>query len=337
MASFSLGCSCSLCAGIFKRRTKGENGTVTAPHNAESTVPPAQPTYPQPPAYADQSAHPQNQASLLADLHAGHGELPAVADGGHTNLMSRGSPVDPKKIVRQSLNLPHFSSSKVQDVLEYWHVEAAMYLFDPFNTQELFSSYLTTLEWATQLFLPDLEGRMREYTSALLSTVMDVDVCSKRLLYLSGVPVVTSRGSPSSDIEMRKTKALHTLGVFFIIKGKLTQVSTLVRESSKLFCTEIGKDRNFSTPVVKILMSFTRLSRYSLDALEYLQEYYSELRMAIMASLVYPLLVTRTYTRLHRSLQTAGQYFSTCVHARKIGASLQHDIAELRGMNVPPS
>ncbi|CDI79983.1 hypothetical protein, conserved [Eimeria acervulina] len=83
--------------------------------------------------------------------------------------------------------------------------------------------------------------------------------------------------------------------------------------------------------MAKVLMPFSRLARYSLDSLEYLLEYYKELSAAIVGSVVHPLLVTRTYSRLHRSLQTAGQFFAACVHAHKIGVSLQHEIAEIRG------
>lgn len=215
-------------------------------------------------------------------------------------------------------------------MLEYWHMEAVTHLLDSYHLQELFRSYVTVLEWSSKLFSPDVDAAIRGFTSKMNSTVLDLDVCSKRILYLSGVPVMASRISQSSDIDLRKTKALHTLGVFYVLQGTLTELSDLVRESSNLFSKELTKRHNFSPPMTKILMAFTRLSRYSLDSLDYLMEYYRELRAAIMGSILYPLLVTRTYSRLHRSLQTAGQFFATCIHARKTGASLQNDIVELR-------
>lgn len=213
-------------------------------------------------------------------------------------------------------------------------MEAAIHLLDSYHLQELLRSYMTVLDWASKLFFPDMEDTIRSFTNGLVSTVLDVDVCSKRLLYLSVVPVVASRGSESSDIDLRKTKALHTLGVFYVLQGRLAQLSSLMRESSKMVCKELTKRHTFTAQMAKILMPFTRLARYSLDSLDYLMEYYRELRAAIMGSIVYPLLVTRTYSRLHRSLQTAGQFFATCLHARKIGASLQHDLAELRGVTA---
>ena len=207
-----------------------------------------------------------------------------------------------------------------------------MHLLDSYHLQELLRSYITALEWASPLFLPNMEATVQGFVDGLISTALDVDVCSKRLLYISGIPVVALRGSQSSDIDLRKTKALHTSGVFYVLQGRLMQLSTLIRTSSKLFCKELVKRHSFTPQVAKILMPFSRLARYSLDSLEYLLEYYKELHAAIMGSIVYPLLVTRTYSRLHRSLQTAGQFFATCVHARKIGASLQHDISEIRGV-----
>ncbi|KAL8437493.1 hypothetical protein ACSSS7_000875 [Eimeria intestinalis] len=235
------------------------------------------------------------------------------------------------RVVWQSLALPHYRTSKVQDVLEHWHMEAATHLLDSYHIQELLRTYMMVLEWGIKLFLPDLTEAGRAHISSLTSIALDVDVCTKRLLYLSGVPIVMSRGADSQDIEFRKTKVMHALGLFYVLQGRLIHLSSIMRESSNLLCKELMRRHPLTPQMAKVLMPFTRLARYSLDALDYLADYYRGLRAAIVGSIVHPLFVTRTYSRLHVSLQTIGQFFATCGHARRIGESLQRDIIELRG------
>ncbi|KAL8452679.1 hypothetical protein Emed_001243 [Eimeria media] len=246
-------------------------------------------------------------------------------------LRGRQAAAESTRVVWQSLALPHYRTSRVQDVLEHWHMEAATHLLDSYHIQELLRTYMTVLEWGIKLFLPDLTEVARGHISNLTAIALDVDVCTKRLLYLSGVPIVMSRGADSQDIDFRKTKVLHALGVFYVLQGRLMQLSSLMRESSKLLCKELMRRHPLTPQMAKVLMPFTRLARYSLDALDYLTDYYRGLRAAIVGSIVHPLFVTRTYSRLHVSLQTIGQFFATCGHARKIGESLQRDIVELRG------
>lgn len=274
--------------------------------------------------------HSQRQASFGTDWRSGRTDAHFPGKSHSSSDRHQGS-ADAAKTVWQSLALPHFRSSKVQDVLERLHMDAVAHLSDSYHLQELVRSYMTVLDEAGKLLLPEMEETIRAFIDGLTAIVLDVDVCSKRLLYLSGIPIVASKGSESSDVELRKTKALHTLGVFYVLQGRLNQLSSLVGESSKVICKELKKRHAFTSQLAKILMPFMRLTRYSLDSLDYLADYYRELHSAIIGSTVYPLLVTSTYSRLHMSLQAVGQFFATCLHARKIGASLQHDISELRG------
>ncbi|KAL8446811.1 hypothetical protein Emag_004572 [Eimeria magna] len=272
----------------------------------------------------------QQAVTTIADPRTAKADSQAT-EKSQTPLRGRQAAAESTRVVWQSLALPHYRTSRVQDVLEHWHMEAATHLLDSYHIQELLRTYMTVFEWGIKLFLPDLTEIARGHISSLTSVALDVDVCTKRLLYLSGVPIVMSRGADSQDIDFRKTKVLHVLGVFYVLQGRLMQLSRLMRESSKLLCKELMRRHPLTPQMAKVLMPFTRLARYSLDALDYLTDYYRELRAAIVGSIVHPLFVTRTYSRLHVSLQTIGQFFATCGHARKIGESLQRDIVELRG------
>ena len=96
--------------------------------------------------------HTQHSPHTISVAHAGRVETQSN-NTAQTTLHNRRLPTDPAKVVWQSLGLPYFRSSKVQDLLEYWHVEASVHLLDSYHLQELLRSYITALEWASPLFL----------------------------------------------------------------------------------------------------------------------------------------------------------------------------------------
>lgn len=327
--SFAVSVTMNACmhAGLFRTRQDPRE----AAKSSQSTQPPRQKATPS--AVAVTAAMPSQHhhaVSARPDLRTGRTDA-QMSEKPYRPVRAPQGAVDSTQAVWHSLTVPDFRAVAVQEKLEHWHMEATSHLLDSYHLRELLRVYMTVLDFAGSRFLPNMTDTIRGFTSELTSTALDVDVCSKRLLYLSVIPIVTSRGADVTDIDFRKTKAMHTLGTFYILLGRLTQLTTLLRESSKFFCRELTKNMR-GGQTAKVMVTFTRLAQYSLDSLEYLMLYFRELHAAIMGATVHPLLVTRTYSHLHVSLQAVGQYFSTCDHARRIGEGLQREIDGLKAV-----
>lgn len=263
------------------------------------------------------------------DAYGQHHHLtsPRVAGAGAAASGAEGV----QMIVWQSLELPPYRHEQVQRVLEHWHLEAAMRFIDSVRVlQDALCHYTTALDWAGKLFLPERDETNRLFRSGIIYAFLDIGVCSKRLLYLSVVGVTVGSGEDRDDIDLRKTKAVHALGLYYVVHGRVLQLLKYVRESASNFLRETVSRHGATPSVIDVVAQFSRLAQYVQDALEFLLEYFREVKVAIMGATVHPNMTARSYRHLHTSLQSAGQFFSICLHIRKMGSDFEKHLRELR-------